>query len=108
MPATAKRGKSPRSSNRAVLSFVSVAYLLAIALSLLIGLTGGSRSRWIGLGYLSMLVPTVSVLTVNVFEKGEPPLIHWGRLPWKYVPAALFLMPLVLHAAMLPTAAAFD
>jgi uncharacterized protein len=106
MPATT--GKRTRSSNRAVLSFVAVAYLLAIALSLLIGLTGGSKSPWIRLGYLSMLLPTVSVLAMNVFEKGEPPVIDWGRLPWRYVPAALFLMPLVLHAAMLPIAAAFD
>lgn len=47
-------------AKRPIVVFVSIAYSLAIALSLLIGLTGGYRSRWIALGYLSMLIPEVS------------------------------------------------
>src|SRR5215831_16031283 len=97
-----------RDAKRPTLVFVSIAYALAIALSLLVGLTGGSGSRWIGLGYVSMLIPAVSVLATNAVERGEQPPIDWGRLPLQYLPLALFLMPLVMHAAMLPTAAALD
>jgi hypothetical protein len=58
--------------------------------------------------YASMLIPAVSVLATNAVARGEQPPIDWGRLPLEYVPVALLLMPLVMHAAMLPTAAALD
>lgn len=93
-------------AKRPIVVFVSIAYSLAIALSLLIGLTGGYRSRWIALGYLSMLIPAVSALATNAVVRDEQRPIDWGRLPWRYLPMALFLMPLVMHAAMLPTALA--
>ena len=53
--------ESMTEAKRAVLVFIAIAYALSIALSLLIGLTGGYRSQWIGLGYVSMLLPAVSV-----------------------------------------------
>jgi membrane protease YdiL (CAAX protease family) len=95
-------------AKRPIVVFVSIAYALSIALSLLIGLTGGYRSRWIALGYVSMLIPAVSVLATNAVVRDEQRPIDWGRLPWRYLPVALFLMPLVMHAAMLPIALALD
>ena len=44
-------------SKRPILVFVSIAYALSIRLSLLIDLTGGHYSRWVRVGYLSMLIP---------------------------------------------------
>ncbi len=82
--------------------FIAIAYAFSVALSLLIGLTGGYRSRWIGLGYLSMLFPAVSVLITNALMRYKRRAIGWDRFPVEYLPLALFLMPLVMHAAMLP------
>jgi membrane protease YdiL (CAAX protease family) len=95
-------------AKRAVLVFIAIAYTLSIALSLLIGLTGGYRSRWIGLGYVSMLLPAVSLLITNAVVRDRQRVIGWDRFPFKYLPLALFLMPVAIHAAMLPTAAAVD
>jgi membrane protease YdiL (CAAX protease family) len=100
--------KSTAEAKRAVLVFIAIAYTLSVALSLLIGLTGGYRSRWIGLGYVSMLLPAVSVLITNGVVRDKQRAIGWDRFPLGYLPLALFLMPLVMHAAMLPAAAALD
>ena len=86
---------------KAILVFVATAYALSIALSLVIGFTGGHQSPLIALGYLSMFLPAVSVLIVSVTMK-EPLRIRWDRLPLRYLPVALFLIPGVLHAVMLP------
>jgi hypothetical protein len=51
--------------NRAVLFFVSVAYALAIALSLVVWLTGGHDSRLVGLGFGAMLIPALATLVVS-------------------------------------------
>jgi len=82
---------------KSVGAFIAVAYTLAIALSLLIGWTGGHSSPLIALGYLSMLLPAFSVLIVR-----ERPRVKWERLPMPYLPLALFLIPAVMHAVMLP------
>jgi len=103
---TRKTLDSANGSQRPILVFVSIAYALSIGLSLLIGLTGGHRSRWIGL--VSMLVPVASVLATNSVVRDSQGTVGWDRLPLRYLPAALFLMPVVLHAAMLPAAAALD
>jgi membrane protease YdiL (CAAX protease family) len=86
---------------KAILVFAATAYTLSIALSLLIGFTGGHQSPLVALGYLSMFLPAVSVLIVSVTMK-EAPRIRWDRLPLRYLPLALFLIPGVLHAVMLP------
>src|SRR5260370_37646183 len=93
---------------RCVLVFIAIAYTLSIAQSLLIGLTGGYRSRWIGLGYVSMLIPAISLLITNAVVRDKQRPIGWQRFPLQYLPVALFLMPFVMHAAMLPAAAALD
>jgi len=91
----------------AILVFVAAAYALSIALSLAIGLTGGHDSALIGLAYLSMFLPAVAVLIVNSARK-EPPRIRWDSFPLWYLPVALFLIPGVLHAVMLPLTATFE
>jgi hypothetical protein len=90
---------------KAILAFVATAYALSIALSLVVGLTGGHESRFIGLAYLSMVLPAVSVLIINSTMK-EAPRLRWDQLPLKYLPVAMFLIPGVLHAVALPLLAA--
>jgi membrane protease YdiL (CAAX protease family) len=91
---------------RAVLAFVAIAYALAIALSLVVGLTGGYQSRLVGLGYLAMLVPTIAVLAVRFAMNEDVRSMGWDRFPLRFLPVALLLIPIVLHAAMLPLTAA--
>jgi len=94
-------------TSRAICVFVAIAYALSIALSLVVGLTGGHDSPLIGLGFLSMVIPTVAMLIVR-FSMSEYLKIDWTRFPLKYLPPALFLMPVVMHAAMLPVTAAYE
>jgi membrane protease YdiL (CAAX protease family) len=82
--------------------FVAMAYALSIALSLVIGLTGGHNSPLIGLAYVSMFLPAIAVLVVSS-AMNEGPRARWNSVPLKYLPAALFLIPGVLHLAMLPS-----
>jgi len=90
---------------KAILAFVATAYSLSIALSLVVGLTGGHESRFIGLAYLSMVLPAVSVLIINLTLK-EAPRLDWDRIPLRYLAVAMFLIPGVLHAVALPLLAA--
>ena len=97
----------PRAEKRRHIEvFVLTAYALSIALSLVIGLTGGYCTKWIGLGYLSMVIPTVAVVIANGMSAERPRTLDGRSLPLGYLPWALFLMPVVMHAVMLPTAAA--
>jgi CAAX protease family protein len=91
----------------AMLAFVAIAYALSIALSLVVGLTGGYESPLAGLRFLSMFIPAVAVLIVRS-AMNEDVRIDWDRLPLKYIPVALLLLPAVLHAAMVPVAAAYE
>jgi membrane protease YdiL (CAAX protease family) len=84
-----------------ILAFVATAYGLSVALSLVVGLTGGYDSPLIGLRYLSMFVPGIAVLIVGS-AMDEKPIIR-SEFPFRYVPVALFLIPGLLHAVMLPT-----
>jgi hypothetical protein len=45
-----------------IVVFVETAYLLTIALSLVVGLTGGQGSRFIGLAWLTIFLPAIAVL----------------------------------------------
>jgi hypothetical protein len=100
--------KSMAEAKRAVRVFIAIAYSFSIALSLSIGLTGGDRRRWNGLGYVSMLLPAVSASITNAVMREKRRWTGWDRFPIRYLPPALFLMPLAMHAAMLPAAAALD
>jgi hypothetical protein len=92
---------------KAILVFVATAYALSISLSLIVGLTGGYQSAYIGLQYLSMFLPAVAVLAVWL-TTSEAPRLFWDRFPLRYLPIALFLIPDVLHAVMLPVSVALE
>jgi membrane protease YdiL (CAAX protease family) len=89
---------------KAIIAYVGIAYSLSIALSLLVGLTGGHDSRIFGLAYLSMFLPAFAVSIVYLAMK-EAPLVSWERPRLKYLLVATFLMPVVLHLTMLPAMA---
>jgi uncharacterized protein len=91
--------------NGAVLVFLAIAYGLSIALSLVVGLTGGYQSRFVfGFGVVSMFVPAVAILIVDSTMQEKVWSFGWRRFPLKYLPLALLLMPVVMHAVMLPVA----
>jgi len=93
-------------AQQSILVFVAMAYAQSLALSLVVGLTGGYESRWIGLGYLSMLIPAISAQIAKAATRKKQGTVGWGAFRLPYLPLALFLMPFVMHAAMLPVAAA--
>jgi membrane protease YdiL (CAAX protease family) len=92
---------------RAVRIFIGVAYALAIAIGIVVKATGGHESSLLGLGYAAMFVPAIAVLVVR-FTTNEGLAIDWNRLPLRYVPIAVLLIPVVLHAVMLPVTAYFE
>jgi membrane protease YdiL (CAAX protease family) len=96
-----------RATTRGILAYVGIAYALSIALSLVVGLTGGYQSRFVfGFGVASMFVPTVAMLVVKFAMNEKVQSFGWNRFPLRYLPIALLLMPIVMHAVMLPVAAA--
>jgi hypothetical protein len=50
---------------KAIVTYVVIVYALSIALSLLVGLTGGQASPVFGLAYLSMFLPATTVTIVH-------------------------------------------
>lgn len=94
-------------STTGILVFVLTCFGLSTLLGLAVGLTGGQKSPLIGLGYLSMLLPTVAAIVVSVAMK-EPVRVRWDRFEVRYLPIALLLIPGVLHAVMLPLSMATE
>jgi len=92
---------------KAILIFIATACALSITLSLIVGSSGGHESALIGLAYLSMFLPAVSVLIVSS-ATNEAPRVRWDHFPLRYLPVALFLIPGVLHAVVLPLLAAIE
>jgi len=91
---------------RPLFAFVTLTYTLSIALSLVVGSTGGAQSRFaFGSGVAPMFVPAVATLVVVLAMKARAPSLGGNRLPLRYLPIALLLMPAVMHAVMLPVAA---
>jgi membrane protease YdiL (CAAX protease family) len=90
----------------AIRIFIVTAYALAIALSLVIGLTGGHESPLLrfGLGYLSMLIPAMAVLVTKMVTRDTGPSRGEEHVTPRDVCIALLLMPVVMHAVMLPWA----
>lgn len=99
------QGRAGRTS-KAVAAFVVAAFSLSALLSLVVGLTGGYRSPLIGLQFLSMFIPALAVVIVR--PKFGPGGAHWRRLPWRFVPLAVLMLPVVMHAAMLPVIVAYE
>ena len=88
----------------AIFAFIAIAYGLGIALSLIVGATGGASSPLAGLGYLAMFIPAATVIVMRLMF-GERLRADWRRFPIAFLPFALFLIPAALHGAMLPEAA---
>src|SRR5215510_3720882 len=87
--------------------FIGIAYAFAIAIGVAVALTGGHRSPLLWLGYAAMFVPAIAVLIVRS-TMNEGLRIDWNRFPLRYVPFAVLLVPIVLHAAMLPVATVLE
>jgi membrane protease YdiL (CAAX protease family) len=87
----------------AIFAFIAIAYGLGIALSLVVGVTGGASSPLAGLGYLAMFIPAATVIVMRLMF-GERLQADWQRFPIAFLPFALFLIPAALHGAMLPEA----
>ncbi|HET9703621.1 MAG TPA: CPBP family intramembrane glutamic endopeptidase [Vicinamibacterales bacterium] len=85
---------------RPIVAFIAIAYSLSIALSLLVALTGGNQSAFTGVGFAAMFVPTIAVVLVLSMTR-ERLGIDWRRLPVTFLPLALLMIPVTLHAAML-------
>jgi len=94
--------------NRAIVAFIAIAYGLSATLSGVIWATGGHESGLVGLGFISMLFPALAAVTVKLSMGEGFETIDWGRFPVRYLPAALLLMPVVMHATMLPTTYALE
>jgi membrane protease YdiL (CAAX protease family) len=101
------RGAARIGGMKRPLLFVAIAYTLSIALSLIIGLTGGFRSPLVGLRFLSMFIPAVALMIVRSVTS-EDLRIEWNRLPARYIVVAILLFPAVMHAAMLTVAVAYE
>jgi hypothetical protein len=94
------------SGTRAVVAFIAITYALAIADSIAAVLSGGLESPFLGvLRGVTVFLPAVAV-SLYRFAFDQGPRVDWARLPPRYLPIALLLIPLVLHAAMLSATAA--
>jgi membrane protease YdiL (CAAX protease family) len=85
----------------AVAIFVAVTYGLAATLSLVVWKTGGHDGPLAGLGFAAMFLPALAAAIVHTLTN-EGLRIDWTRLPVRWIPVALFLIPVTLHAIMLP------
>lgn len=91
----------------AIIAFVAITYALSILSALLVASTGGPESPLVGIGFAAMFFPAIAVLSLRSL-KNEGVRIDWGRLPVRYLPLALLLIPMVLHIVMLPLMAVKD
>ena len=67
---------------RPLFAFITIAYTLSIALSVLVGSTGGAKSRFaFGSGVVSMFVPAIAMLVVVLTMKARAPSLGGSRLP---------------------------
>jgi membrane protease YdiL (CAAX protease family) len=97
----------PSTSGKGIATYIALAFAFGVALSLIVGVTGGYRSPFIGLRFFSMFIPAVAVLGVRSLTRTAVD-IEWHRVSWTYVPVALLLLPFVLHAAMVPVTVAYE
>lgn len=91
---------TPSRAWRTILVFVAIAYGLAIALSLAVGLTGGANSPLAGLGFVSMFVPAIAAIAVGAIT-GDRARVDWSRVRFPYLPVALFLIPGLINVVAL-------
>src|SRR3954453_1385952 len=82
-------------------TFLGITVGGSIALSLLVGLSGGYRSLLAGLGWLTMFLPALGVLAVRL-RSGVPVDGRAIRFSWRWLPVALLTLPVAIHAVALP------
>ncbi|MEM7118723.1 MAG: CPBP family intramembrane glutamic endopeptidase [Chloroflexota bacterium] len=93
---------------RPQLLFLGISFGLSIALSLIIGLTGGKNSSFINLGIVAFFFPAIAVLIMNwgfdspVFDAG------WRKFSLIGLFAALFVLPIAIHLVALPVTASLN
>lgn len=85
----------------AIFAFVATVAALGVALSAAVAWTGGAHGPLAALGFGTMLLPALAAFVLRT-TTNEGTRIDWARLPAGYIPVALFLIPAVMHAAMLP------
>jgi membrane protease YdiL (CAAX protease family) len=82
--------------------FLGVAFAGSTAASIAVAITGGHGSPHVGAaGISAMLAPALAVLATRLATGARVPDSGW-RLPWRWLPAALFLIPAAVHAVALP------
>ena len=86
---------------KAVSVYVALAYALSISLSVFIWLTGGHDSRFIAVSYVSMLFPAAAAFVVSRSMNAPFGPLSSKKFSGLYFALALFLMPVVMQAAML-------
>jgi membrane protease YdiL (CAAX protease family) len=82
--------------------FIAITFGLSILLSLSIGLTGGHESKFVWLQFASMPIPALAVFIMTNIFKAPVIELEWNRFPIRWLPLALFLMPLTIHIVCLP------
>ena len=88
--------------SRPLFVFLSVTFGGSILLSLMFGLSGGHESPLLWLAPLTMFMPALGVLATRI-TAGAPLGIDAAiHLPMRWLPAALLVLPLAIHAVVLP------
>ena len=82
--------------------FIGLTFGLGILLSLFIGLTGGHESNFILLQFVSMIIPAIAVLLMDIIFKEPVTNLNWNLFPLRWLPVAMFLMPVIIHIVCLP------
>lgn len=82
--------------------FFCIVFCFSILFSLVIALTGGHESKFTWLHFfVSVPVPIAVLIMASVFRAPVQEL-DWNKFPVRWLPLALFLMPLVIHIVCLP------
>lgn len=64
--------------------FLLISFGLSILISLIVMLTGGHASKYIGIGYVSMFIPAIAVVIMKLFFKAETGAVDWNKFPVKW------------------------
>jgi uncharacterized protein len=90
-----------------LLAFLAVTFGGAVALSLAASAGVGDDTP-AALSLLAMLLPALGVLFVRVVFHAPVHDAGWGRFPVRWLPTALLVLPIAIHAAALPAAIVFE
>ena len=90
---------------RPLITFLIITYSLSILLSVIVGATGGSKSKLLNLAFAAFFIPAIAVLVMQFGFDEAIPDAGWDKFPVLWLPVALFLMPLAIHIIALPVTA---